>query len=298
MSAVPLSFLSGAPYVLAAGLCWSFTGVFVRLAPHLNSWQFLTFRGLGVACAFALLWRLRASGNVFAALVRLGGTGVVVTIALGVAAIGFIVAMKLTTVANALFLSSCSPLLSAILGYAVLGERLSWHQVGSVVLGFAGLGIIVGGGIETGNWLGNACAFASALGFAAGSVAMRKSGGEDFTPALFGYGFFTAILAALVCLSTGATLAPSPGETLAAFVAGFLLMGLGFTAFLRGAPQVPAVGQTVLAQTETVFGPLWVWLAFNEAPSTATLIGGAVILVAVVAMALGGAPPLGANATN
>ena len=58
-------------------------------------------------------------------------------------------------------------------------------------------------------------------------------------------------------------------------------MGLGFALFLRGAPHVrPA--QTVLAQTETIFGPIWVWLAFGETPASATLIGGAIILAAVV----------------
>ena len=59
--------------------------------------------------------------------------------------------------------------------------------------------------------------------------------------------------------------------------------------FLRGAPAVPAVGQTMLAQTETIFGPIWVWLLFGETPSATTLIGGAAILAAVVAMALAGA---------
>ena len=87
------------------------------------------------------------------------------------------------------------------------------------------------------------------------------------------------------------TLAPPPLEALSGFAAGFLLIGLGFTLFLRGAPMVPAVGQTMLAQTETIFGPVWVWLLFGETPAATTLIGGAVILAAVVAMALAGAGP-------
>jgi drug/metabolite transporter (DMT)-like permease len=62
-------------------------------------------------------------------------------------------------------------------------------------------------------------------------------------------------------------------------------MGLGFACFLRGAPRMPAAAQTVLAQTETIFGPVWVWLAFGEAPAPPTLIGGSVILAAVVSMA-------------
>ncbi len=44
-------YVAGSLSVLAGGLCWSFTGVFVRLAPDLDSWQFLIYRGLGVAAA-------------------------------------------------------------------------------------------------------------------------------------------------------------------------------------------------------------------------------------------------------
>ena len=113
-------FVAGALSVLAGGLCWSFTGVFVRLAPHLDSWQFLVFRGLGVAAAFWLIGGRRGS---ISGLRSLGALGLVATAALSVAAIGFIVALKMTSVATALFLSSCAPLLSALLGFLILGER-------------------------------------------------------------------------------------------------------------------------------------------------------------------------------
>jgi drug/metabolite transporter (DMT)-like permease len=291
-------FLAGALLVLAAGLCWSFTGVFVRLAPHLDSWQFLVYRGFGVAVAFALIARARGGGGFLEGFRALGPPGAVATIALSLAAIGFIVALKLTSVANALFLSSCAPLLSAILGFVILGERLDARQTTSVALGFCGLAIIVGGGFEAGRLAGNLSALVSALSFAVVSVCMRIAPERDFGPAMVGYGALSALFAAGIALSEGATLAPPPLETLSAFAAGFLLMGLGFTFFLKGAPGVPAVGQTVLAQTETIFGPIWVWLAFGETPSATTLLGGAVIFVAVVAMAFSGARPPAPNVSN
>jgi DME family drug/metabolite transporter len=291
-------YVGGALAVLAAGLCWSFTGVFIRLAPHLDAWQFLVYRGLGIAVAFALLARRRRGVSALAGFRALGPAGVVVTLALTLAATGFIVALHLTSVANTLFLSSCSPLLSAILGFLVLRERLDGWQIGSVTLGFVGLAVIVGGGFETGHIAGDLCALLSALGFAAVSVCTRLAPTRDFGPAMIAYGVFSALLAATVCLGEGATLLPPPLETLSAFASGFVLMGLGFTFFLRGAPSVPAVGQTVLAQTETIFGPVWVWLAFGETPAPATLVGGAVILTAVVAMASSGAGAPAPNVSN
>jgi drug/metabolite transporter (DMT)-like permease len=117
---------------------------------------------------------------------------------------------------------------------------------------------------------------------------MRLAPKRDFGPAMVGYGVCSSLVAAAVALSEGATLTPPLSEVLWAFAAGFVLMGLGFALFLRGAPSTPAVGQTLLAQTETIFGPVWVWLAFGERPAPTTLVGGAVIFAAVVAMALSG----------
>jgi drug/metabolite transporter (DMT)-like permease len=290
--------LAGALSVLAGGLCWSFTGVFIRLAPHLDAWQFLIYRGLGVAVAFALLARSKGRGATLAGFLALGPLGIVATLALSLAAIGFVVALKLTSVANALFLSSCAPLLSAILGFLILGERLGIRQIGAVALGFCGLAVIVGGGFEAGHVAGDVWGLLCALSFAVVSICMRLAPKRDFGPAMVGYGVFSAFVAAGVALSEGATLTPPLFEALTAFAAGFVLMGLGFVLFLRGAPSVPAVGQTLLAQTETIFGPVWVWLAFGETPAAATLVGGTVIFAAVVAMALSGAGAPAPNVSN
>jgi drug/metabolite transporter (DMT)-like permease len=100
---------------------------------------------------------------------------------------------------------------------------------------------------------------------------------------------FCALLTGAIIFATGKSLFPPPFETLAAFANGSIFMGLGFALFVRGAPDLPAAGQTVLAQTETIFGPVWVWLLFAETPLPTTLLGGAIILAAVTVMAVAGA---------
>ena len=291
-------FPAGALFVLTAGLSWSFTGVFLRLAPGLSSWQFLTWRSLGVACAFALILRSQGGGSILARVSAMGRIGALVALSLCMSSIAFIVSMKTTTVANALFLSSCSPILAALLGRTILGEKLNLAQASSVALGRAGLGVIVGGGLDAGGLAGNVMGVLTALGFAGASVAMRFGPPRDYSPAVLAYGLLASAISAGVCLARGDSLFPSPSEVLAAFGAGFLVMGLGFALFLRGAPHVPAAGQTVLAQTETIFGPIWVWLAFGETPALTTLIGGAVILAAVLWMAAAGAGPRMARAAK
>jgi drug/metabolite transporter (DMT)-like permease len=106
-------FFVGALCVSAAGLSWSFTGIFLRLAPHLNAWQFLVWRSFGVACAFVIIMRARGAGSPLKRFVAIGPTGAFVVLSLSASSIAFIIAMKSTTVANALFLSSCAPLLGS-----------------------------------------------------------------------------------------------------------------------------------------------------------------------------------------
>lgn len=235
--------LSGAIYVLAAGLCWSFTGIFLRLAPHFDPWQFLAWRSFGTACAVVIVARVSGHGPLARRLVALGRVGAIVTLAFAVASITFIVSMKTTTVANALFLSSCAPLLAAILGYLALGEKLSLWQTASIALGLAGLLIIVSGGLRAGSLIGNVCAIATALGFASASVAMRRGHARDYSPAIFGYGLVACTFSALVCLGEGVSLVSPLADVVAALAGGLLPMGLGFACFLRGAPRVPVTAR-------------------------------------------------------
>jgi drug/metabolite transporter, DME family len=208
--------LRGAIYVLAAGLCWSFTGIFLRLAPQFDPWQFLAWRSFGTACAIAIIARLGGHGPLTRRLIALGRPGAIVTFAFAVASITFIVSMKTTTVANALFLSSCAPLVAAILGYFALGEKLSLWQTASIALGLAGLLVIVGGGLGAGSLIGNVCAIATALGFASASVAMRRGHVRDYSPAIFGYGIIACAFSVLVCFAEGVSLVSPLTDVLAA----------------------------------------------------------------------------------
>ncbi len=279
--------LSGKALVLAAGLAWSFAGVFVRLAPHLDVWQFLALRSFGIACVFMIVYWARSGRHVTKAFLKLGATGLSVTFWLFIASNGYIIAAKLTTVANALFLSSCAPLISAILGYLLIAEKLSKIQALSLALGLVGLLIIFSGGYAAGSLPGNIAAIASAIGFAQSSLLMRKHRDVDFTPCLVAYGLLGGIAAAAMSELYQPGMSLPFFESLIAFLAGFLVIGLGYSLFLIGAPHVPAIGQTLLAQTETIFGPIWVWLIFAEVPSASTIEGGLIILVAVALMVTG-----------
>src|ERR671926_870138 len=79
----------------------------------------------------------------------------------------------------------------------------------------------------------------------------------------------------------------SPGEIGGADVLwlatlGIGQIGLGFALLTVGARLIPAAQVGLLTLLEVVLGPVWVWLALDERPSTLTLVGGAIVIIAIV----------------
>eukprot|EP01037_Dinobryon_pediforme_P009528 gene9528-9604_t len=281
--------LTGSLLVLCAGLSWSFSGLLVRSAPNLDSWQFLTYRSLGLALAFAVLDHINKRPSLLPRLIGLGWPGWLASVLMAGAFITYIFALMNTTVANALFISSLAPILSAIIGFFVLGERLNRGMGIAVIIGVAGLAVMVNGAIGGGNMFGNLMALCPPLCFASYSVLLRLRPKQNFSAIVNGFALLVILVAFPMMILNGSDIFPPLKEAGAAFANGFVTMGLGFYLFQRGAPRIPAVSQTLLAQTETLAGPIWVWLLLNERPSLNTLMGGSIILFAVVLMAYYGA---------
>ncbi|MFI5011533.1 MAG: DMT family transporter [Hyphomicrobiales bacterium] len=295
-------YVKGCVLVLSAGILWSFTGTLTRVAADTDAMQYLAYRSFGTVLVFLLWNRLGHAIPVITRVRAMGMAGAVATGMVGCAMICFILAMKSTSVANALFLAACAPLLSAVIGFVVLRERVNALAFVAVAVGLIGAAMVIWGDafvttpssglatvttkIPSGSAFGNAMALGSALSFAGYIACLRRARGRDLSPVVFVSSLWTMIVAALFTFLAGEPLLPPPVDVTAAVLNGFLFMGLGSTLFIKGAAFIPAVGLTVLAQTENIFGPLWVWLFIGEAPPLATVLGGGVILLAVVLMGL------------
>jgi drug/metabolite transporter (DMT)-like permease len=162
-----------------------------------------------------------------------------------------------------------------------------------MAVAMVGVGVMVGGGIATGAWFGNLMALLTMAGFAGFAVAVRWGRGIDLLPAVLWAGLLSAAVAAVMAPDLAISLRDVALATAmgAAITAGMLL-------FTTGARFVPSAELALLSLTEVGLGPLWVWLAFAEMPSAATLAGGALVLAALVGRALSGmrrrTPPFGA----
>ncbi len=274
----------GATLVIAASLLWSSGGLIVRELGPIDSWTIVFWRSL-TAFAFLVVLGVVQEGRDFPrAVLRMGWSGLVIALCYTVASIGFVVASKLTTVAEVLIIMACAPMLAALLGRFVIGERLSALGWLAMLASVAGVGLMVSDSFVHGSIAGDLVAMGITGAVAVATVTFRKSHDVSLVPGVC----LAALFATLLVLPLAHPL-PMPGRELGLlsfFGAGQL--GLGLALYASGARLIPAAKAAMLGVLEPVFGPLWVWLVFSERPSNAGLIGGAIVIAALVAFMLAG----------
>ncbi|MEZ5666251.1 MAG: DMT family transporter [Alphaproteobacteria bacterium] len=269
----------GLVLVAASALLWSSGGLIVRLLDSADSWTTIFWRSAS-ACLFLLGFLALRDGRAAPALFRrMGAPGLVVAAGFACASISFVVALSLTSVAETLMIMSSAPLIAALLGRAVLGEPISpatWLTIAAVMLGIA---LIAADALEHGSLLGDAFALASACGYSAAIVAIRRHPQVRMTPAVC-TGAACAMLIALP-FATPLAVTAHDAPLLALFGAGQL--GLGLALFVTGARLIPAAHSALIGLLEPVLGPVWVWLAFAERPTALALVGGTIVIAGVTA---------------
>lgn len=286
--------VAGRLWVLSAGLCMSFGGPLIRLTEDVTEWQFLFYRSVGAALLLAAYFRL--TGRPVLWLVRrTGWTGLVCGCCLSVAFTGYVWGVMHSTVANALFLLSAAPVITALLGWWVLREpvaRSMWIAMAGVVVG---VGIMIGEGLAESDLLGDLAALSAAFGFAGFSVGLRRGRRVDMSPAILIGASITAVVSGVLALLGGAGgdggLAAPLRDVGIAVSYGVLVITAGIFLFTLGSKSVPSAELVLLSLTEVVFAPIWVWLAFAETPSAPTLIGGLILLGAIAGQAVAGMRP-------
>jgi drug/metabolite transporter, DME family len=290
--------LIGALLALAAGTMFSFGSVPVRFSPHLDAFQYNAWRCAGLL-PMVLVMSATRRRSPLDQMREAGWVGVLGGVALMLAGTLFIIAMKTTTVANALLFASGAPLLGALLARLLLKEAIGMITWVAIGLGAVGLLIMTGSELGAGNFSGNACAVGSALAYALYSIAARIGRGRDMSGAVIDYALMIAgVSVAAVWLGGGSLVVP-PAEAAWAMLHGGVFIGGGMLLFNRAARTIRAGQLTLLAQTETILGPVWVYLLFGEEPRLATVLGGAVILAGVMLSAWSsGRAPVGQNMTD
>ena len=275
-------YATGVALVLVAGLMLSLSGVTLRHIESASGWQILFYRSLTFFVVVTLYLVFRYRTRVVRAFVRTGRPGLVVAMSLGLGSACYVFSLLLTTVANALFIISSAPFVTAVLGWIVLRERvrpLTWF---TMTIALAGIAIMFVNGIQSGRLLGNIVALGPAVSFAIMLVTLRFAGDRDMIPAICLAGFVGAALG----FSMADTLVLSRHDLALCLFLGIFQYTGGFVLITLGARYLPAAEVALLSLAETVLAPVWVWLGVGEVPTVLTLAGGAIVLSAVVAQAV------------
>lgn len=278
---MPFSKLSphmkGVVLTALGGLALSFDIPVLRLAGG-DIWSVLFMRSIltvGIAIVIILCIRM-VTGK--APLMVPGFAGAVVALLYAASTVFFMLAVFNTTSANVAFILAFNPMFGALLSWFFLGEKPRQATFVAMAAMTAGVLIIVSNGLESGHLWGDLAAAASALSIA-GALTYSRASRRDF-------GFTPMVAAILPAVIGGIVMVQGTGYQIEVpiwiYLNGLFLTPFAFWALAIGPKYLSAAETGMFYLLETVLAPVWVWLVFSEEPPMPTLIGGAIILVALV----------------
>lgn len=277
--ATPRTWL-GIALVAASAAISSAAGVFSR-ATAVDPFTMVFWRCLfgGLLIAGYILWRHR--GDTIPAIRAVGIEGLAVAVSSAVATICFINALTRTTVADVTVIFAAAPFAAASLAWLWHGERQSKVTLAASALALLGVVLTVDSALTAGTIVGDLLALAATVLMAALMVIVRYRRDVSMLPA----SCLSAFLAVLLVVPMAKPFALTGVEL--AVLAGFgAQFGLTLLLLTVGARLIAAPRAALLGSLEIPLAPLWVLLAFGEVPALMVVIGGALVLAAVIADAL------------
>ncbi|MEO5633125.1 DMT family transporter [Gaiella sp.] len=265
--------------ILGAAIAWSTAGLGqhaleATAATQIAGRAFFAFMFLLGVVGFT------ERGRAIASLRSLGLSGVIVTVSLAISSGTFLFALNYTSVANVLFFQAAAPMLAALLAWVVMSERIAARTWLAIAVAAVGMSVMVAGSLDAGA-LAVLLPFVMTTSFAVVIVITRHRQEVSMLPATC-----ASQVLVLVVLAPFISIGSATGSDWTIFLLlGFFQMGLGLTLLTVGARMLPSAEVALLTLLEVVLGPLWVWLAYSERPTATTLVGGAIITIAVIVQA-------------
>ena len=273
-------------FVLLAGLIWSFGPFIVRNINNaeLIPWQYSLIRGLAIFLILNIYLFLLEGKKFTNNYQRIGFSGLIGGACLGIANITFVFSITTTTAAVTLMMLGAMPFIAALLAYIFLKEKISKSTLISMIIAAIGIILISFDSKETGTLFGLINGLISSSAFAGFTVSLRwRKRIPKLTTVSLG-GIVAASVSIIVLLFYDINILISLKNTSLSLLHGFLVCS-ALILYSSNAKYLPAADLTLLSLTEVLGGIFWVWLPFlgiNEIPSTNTIIGGMIIIIAII----------------
>ena len=274
-----LIFKIPGPLLVFFGACsLSFGGLIVKSFEGATLWQILFWRSLFFIIVVLIFLLISYKKKIFKAFYNSGIPGIFGGIILSSGFCGYVFAMYNTTVANTNFIIQTQTIFLAIFGYFFLKEKISKITLVSIFLAISGIILMVGSDLEPGQMSGNLAAFIMPVSFAILILIIRKYPNVDMVPLQL----YAGITAMIIGYIIAGKINISAHDIFLGFLAGFFQLGFGFILITIGARSTPSAMVGIIMLTEAVLGPFWAWLFINENSSFMVLIGGTIVIIAVL----------------
>jgi DME family drug/metabolite transporter len=264
--------------LLFGGFCLSWGGFIIRSFEEASIWQILLLRSFFFMIALIGFLTVTYKKNTISIFKDAGFPAVLGGLVMSLSFIAFVVAMTNTTVANVVFIISTQTMFLAIFGYFYLKEKVSLVSFISILLAMSGITVMMGESLSSGSFFGNLVALAIPINFSILVMIIRKNKNLDMIPAIFYSGIFSVIYGLILSESFVFT----GHDILMGFFLGVPQLAFGFICITIGSRSTPSSTIGLLMLSETICAPIWVLLFLNEIPPASTLIGGFIIILAII----------------
>ena len=268
-------------FMIVAATCWSSGGLLVRQLSIGDAWEIVFWRSLFMALFVAGVLLVMHGRRMPRVVKAAGWPGLVSGAFLAGTFFFFIGSLTRTTVANTNVLMSVSPFLAALAGRWILRERVPPRTWVAMAVAFAGIVLMFADSLDAGRLTGNLLALGVSCCFAAQIVMLRRFRARvDMLPQV--------LIAGIVSVAGAAWFAApqfsATGRDLVVLaIMGCMQLGVGCLLATAASRELSATELGLLALLEPILGPVWVWLVMGENPGPTALLGGLIVMGAVIA---------------
>ena len=274
-----LLYRRGILQLVLSGFFLSTSGIALRMIEQANGWQILFYRSLALSATILLIIVFQKGSRFLDEFRGLGWNDCMLAVFLGTGFVAYVFALLYNTVANALFIFSCAPLVAGFFGWILLGERVAMRTWFAIGIAMVGLAVMVRSELAVSRYIGTLLALWIPIAYAASIIAVRNSKRDNMLVALCLAGLVAGGLSVIFVTDYVLT----PRDLIISLYLGVFQIGVGFILVVLGSRYVPAAEVGLLALVEPVLAPIWVWMGVGEVPSLATIVGGTIIFLAITA---------------
>ena len=272
----------GLVYISFTALLWSSSGLFIKIL-SLDALQISFFRSGIAAVTVFIISALRGRGKPNSSKIQFDKISVLSAFFYAGILIFFVVATKKTTAANAIFLQFTAPIYLLVLEPVFLKTKFELKNLITIAVTICGMVLFFFGRLELGSIYGNLFAIVSGICFAVFSLLLRKQKLENKTENSLGSTIMgNALVAVIAFFFIFPNFALSSSEILILLYMGIFQIGISYVIFNAGIKYVSATESMIIATMEAIFNPIWVFLGIGETPSVYAIIGGLIIMSAIL----------------